>query len=139
MNRPKKYYLLWKGTETGPYDAAEISRMAKFGRIGPMHKIREEGSSEYVGARDFRPESEGGLAKRGACGLLNSEKFERLLYVLAGLSFVSAWMFAAYAAAALAAAAGGNSRILRATFPMALAFFACGMAFFKLLLPMLER
>lgn len=136
MKRPKKYYLLWKGVETGPYDAAEISRMAKFGRIGPMHKIRKEGSSEYVGARDFRPESEGGLAK---CGLLNSEKFEGLLYVLAGLSFVSAWLFAAYAAAALAAAAGGNSRILRATLPMALAFFACGMAFFKLLLPMLER
>ena len=139
MKSKKKYYLLWKGAESGPYDADEISRMAKFGRIGSMHKIREEGSSEYVGARDFRPENGGGLAKCGARAFLNSENFEKLLYVLAGLSFVSAWLFAAYAAAALAAAAGGNSRILRVTLPMAIVFCACGMAFFKLFLPMLER
>ena len=49
----QKYHLLWKGVESGPYSAADIQRMLKFGEIGYFHKIKMEGMSDYVLLKDF--------------------------------------------------------------------------------------
>lgn len=48
-----RYFVKWKGVESGPYSAGELYDMYNAGKIGLIHYIREENSQDWHLFRDF--------------------------------------------------------------------------------------
>lgn len=136
MTSKKKYYLLWKGKETGAFSELEIRRMLKCGEIGLVHKIRVDGSEKYTFVKDF-DFSKIQPSDRVRLSFVKSPIFEMLIFVFAGLSFVSVGALVPYFILFFVAMYGGNKQILLKSFAIAVVLSLSGMLFFKVIYPVL--
>ena len=48
-----RYFVKWKGVESGPYSAGELRDMYNAGKIGLIHYVREENSANWHLFREF--------------------------------------------------------------------------------------
>ncbi len=93
MDNDKVFYILWKGTESGAYSAKDIRDMLNTGKIGYLHLVRTK-SSQWIALKDVDLDK---LSCEAKIAVKNKEKqsdfFTLSLYIVAGLSFLSAWIF----------------------------------------------
>ncbi len=48
-----RYFVKWKGVESGPYSATQLRDMFNAGKVGLIHYIREENSEQWHLFREF--------------------------------------------------------------------------------------
>ncbi len=131
-----KYYLLWKGLESGPYTVAEIQRMLKFGEIGVLHKIRNEHTSEYILLKDFNfsiEEYQKPVSENASFAL------ECIIYTIIGASFLSIWIFLVAFVLMLGLWFMKYKSLVKIGLPLLIIVGPLGAVFFKLIYPMLAQ
>ncbi len=91
MNGEKIYYISWKGEESGAYNATEIRNMLNTGKIGYLHLIRTK-ESKWIPIKDANLDA---LPQAETVPQIEkkSDSLPILLYGIAGLTFLSAWIF----------------------------------------------
>ena len=126
----KKYYLQWKGVQSGPFSIEEVERMLKFGEVGILHKIRMEDDDEFVLLKDFDFTN---APKIGVSGLL----LEYLMYGVSGLSFLSVWLLIVGIICSAILWKVGYKSLSRRSMIATLIIGTLGLVFFKAIYPVL--
>ena len=126
----KKYYLQWKGVQSGPFSIEEVERMLKFGEVGILHKIRMEDDDEFILLKDFDFTN---ASKIGVSGLL----LEYLMYGVSGLSFLSVWLLIVGIICSAILWKVGYKSLSRRSMIATLIIGTLGLVFFKAIYPVL--
>ncbi len=139
MESDKIFYISWKGTESGPYSANNIRDMLETGKIGYLHFVRTR-TSKWIALKDAN------LAEL-ACAtktVVSQKRRENdfltiLLYVVAGLAFLSPWFF--LVSISLAAWSRSNGDKFNATISLILSgsIAICGLLFFGFIYPTVSK
>ncbi|MBO5255312.1 MAG: hypothetical protein J6B07_05745 [Opitutales bacterium] len=130
-----RYYLLWKGVESGPFSSEEIERKLKFGEIGLLYKIKSEIDSEYFLLKDYEFTSE--LEKYNECKWVRSMFTEYALYILSGLSFLSKWIVFVSIMASVIVWIFNNRELAKKNILITLFMGCMGFVFFEMIYPVL--
>ena len=130
-----KYYLLWKGSESGPFSFEEVERKLKFGEIGLLHKIRCEVDEEFSLLKDYDFSSR--LVNSRECKWASSVSTEYVLYVFAGLSFLSKWIMLVSVMLSIVIWILNNRSLAKKSFITSLTMGGIGFVFFEIIYPVL--
>jgi len=142
MSSGKKYFLKWKGEISGPFSADELRSMQTLGHIGLLHEIKTDGGSWTLLKNfefDCAPSEPAAESHATARSLLRSQSFQYAVYALCGASFVSAYFYVAALALAGVLYAFGEKRAAASAFWISTGIALAGLAFFRLVYPVLAR
>ena len=89
-----RYFVKWKGVESGPYSAGELRDMYNAGKIGLIHYVREENSANWHLFREFLSgENIGEAASPVDDAKKTSLYLQYFAYLLCGGAFLSPYIY----------------------------------------------
>lgn len=134
-----KYFIKWKGDESGPFTPEQMKEMFETGRVGMLHQVRSEGEGAWVPFKEFlasNPFENVGKEKRCERDRL-SAMLPYFTYGLCGASFLSIYIYLALVAFSLYLASMGNRRFAAVALALGTVMVALGYAFFNVVVPVL--
>lgn len=126
----KKFFLSWKGVESGPYSAEEIADMLERGKIGLLHLVRTE-STQWKPLKDTDLQAEADAPQPAS----KTEILAPIAFAAAGLAFLSPWVLAASGTMSLFLWIAGDRKSAAFSFALAALIAVAGLAFFDIVYP----
>ncbi len=126
----KKFFLSWKGAESGPYSAEEIADMLERGKIGLLHLVRTE-STQWRPLKDANLQTDFDAPQSAS----KTDILAPIVYAAAGLAFLSPWVLAASCAMSVFLWISGDRKSAAFSFALAALIACAGLAFFGIVYP----
>lgn len=134
-----KYFIKWKGDESGPFTAEQMKEMFETGRVGMLHNVRPENDGSWIPFKEFL--ASGPFENIGKKEERDGDRLAALLpyftYGLCGASFLSIYIYLALVAFSLYLASVGKRRIAAAALALGTVMVILGYAFFNVVVPVL--
>lgn len=138
MSEKKIFFLSWKGTESGPFSEGDIREMLECGKIGLLYQIRTE-TAQWRPLKDadlplMANEENASAGEQKA----KADSFAFLVYIIAGLAFLSPWILFASVSLSIFQWVGGDKKGAFLSFATALLISLCGILFFEKIFPLIS-